>query len=83
MGGSLAANPIAGELGTRSVVWGEKAKAGSNSVSRQDAILPLERHLPASGQTGNSGKPVKPGIKAQDSLNSMLLHDRQMHRIAS
>jgi hypothetical protein len=39
--------------------------------------------LPGSRQTGHSGKPVKPGIKAQDSLNSMLLHDRQMHRIAS
>jgi hypothetical protein len=39
--------------------------------------------VPASRQTGHSGKAVKPGIKAQDSLNSMLLHDRQMYCIAS
>lgn len=79
----FTANPIVGELGTRSVVWGEKPKSSSNSVPCQDAILRLEQHLPASRQTGNSGEPVKPGIKAQDSLNSMLLHDRQMCRITS
>jgi hypothetical protein len=38
------------------------------------------------GTNGNPGhitkrEPVKPGIKAQNSLDSMLLQDRQMHRV--
>jgi hypothetical protein len=46
----------------------------SRSVLRSFSIT-------ASRQTCNSRKSVKPGIKAQDSLDSMVLHDRQVHCI--
>lgn len=39
-------------------------------------------HVLTLGKPGNSGKTVKTRIEAEDPIDAVLLHDRQVHRIA-